>query len=72
MSVHEHRRADGRAGWIVRWREDGRQRSRTFDDEEEAHAFERRLAEARQETRRRARQAELDAIVARAGQEDAA
>ena len=36
MSVHYD---DGRQRWVVRWREDGRQRTRRFKTVEEAESF---------------------------------
>lgn len=37
--------------WVVRWREDGRQRSLTFDTRKDATAFNRALADAKVQAR---------------------
>jgi hypothetical protein len=46
MSTHKK---EGR--WVVRWREDGRQRSLSFPTEREARAFDHALTATRQQAR---------------------
>src|SRR4051794_20136888 len=48
MSVHRHPRADGTVVHIVRWREGGTNRSRSFDNEDDARDFDRRLRRLKQ------------------------
>lgn len=51
MSVHSERGPDGRIVYKVRWREGGRgtrNRARTFDLEEDAAAFDRRVRRLKQ------------------------
>ena len=51
MSVHQRRTADGKTVWRVRWRQGGRTsaiRSRTFDREEDAADFDRRVRRLKQ------------------------
>jgi integrase len=51
MSVHQRRTADGSTVWRVRWRQGGRTssiRSRTFDREEDAADFDRRVRRLKQ------------------------
>lgn len=48
MSVHRNQRADGSVIHIVRWREGGVNRSRSFDHEDDARDFDRRLRRLKQ------------------------
>jgi hypothetical protein len=43
VSVHRRQRGATPARWEVRWRQDGRQRSRMFGDRDAAEAFDSRL-----------------------------
>lgn len=48
MSVHEFKRPSGMSAWRVRWRENGRNRARIFDDKMLAQKFDLQLRELRQ------------------------
>ena len=48
MSVHPTTRTDGRRAYEVRWREHGRNRSRTFSLRKDAHAWDREVSRRRQ------------------------
>lgn len=48
MSVHRRKLASGKVQHIVRWRENGRNRSRAFDDPKTARDFDRELTRLRQ------------------------
>jgi hypothetical protein len=56
MSVHRRRDA-GR--WVVRWRSEGRQRSRAFQTRREAEAFDREMRDAARRNRDRDLAADL-------------
>jgi hypothetical protein len=58
MSIHTEQRANGVA-YVVRYRQDGRHRSRAFPTKKEAQTFDRALKAAK----RRARQAESDRLL---------
>lgn len=48
MSVQSTKRPDGTTAYIVRWRENGKHRARTFDDPDLAHRFDIELRHLRQ------------------------